>query len=327
MATYVIRRIFQTLIVLFGVLVMTFTLIHLIPGDPAMVILGTESTPEELQRLRHLLELDQPLYTQLINYMGRVAHGDFGDSIFQHQSVMSLILERLPATIELAVTALLIATLVGMIAGIISATRPYSWFDTASSVFALAGVAMPVFWLGMLSILLFSLRLEWFPSFGRGEGVLPATIDLLQTGNLAPLEDSVRHLVLPAFVLGAFSTAIIARLVRSSMLEVLNLDYIRTARAKGLREHTILLRHALRNALIPVVSMLGLQMGVLLGGAVIAETIFAWPGIVRLLIGAINQRDYPLVQGLVFVIALMVSLVNLAVDLLYVWLNPRIRAS
>lgn len=327
MASIVVRRLLQTVIVLFGVLFITFTLVHLIPGDPALVILGTDSTPEELERLRHLLELDQPLTTQFINYMSRVARGEFGDSIFQHESVMKLILERLPATIELTIAALLIATLVGVVAGIIAATRPNSLFDATSSMFALAGVAMPVFWLGMLSILLFSLTLNWLPSFGRGDGIIPATWELLTTGNFAPLEDSLRHLVLPAFVLAAFSTAIIARLVRSSMLEVMNLDYVRTARAKGLRERSVIVRHGLRNALIPVVTVLGLQMGVLLGGAVITETIFAWPGIGRLLIGAINQRDYPLVQALVFVIALMVCLVNLVVDLLYVWLNPRISAT
>ncbi len=327
MATLVIRRLLQTVVVLFGVLLMTFTLVHLIPGDPALVILGTDSTPEELERLRHLLELDQPLAIQFVNYIGRVVRGEFGDSIFQHEPVMKLILERLPATIELTLAALLIATVVGVIAGIISATRPYSFFDAASSVIALAGVAMPVFWLGMLAILLFALTLNWLPSFGRGEGIFPATWQFIWSGNSAPLEDAVRHLILPALVLGAFSTAIIARLVRSSMLEVLNLDYVRTARAKGLRERSVIFRHALRNALIPVVTVLGLQMGVLLGGAVIAETIFAWPGIGRLLIGAINQRDYPLVQALVFVIAFLVCLVNLAVDLLYVWLNPRVGAS
>jgi peptide/nickel transport system permease protein len=327
MAGIIVQRILQTIIVLFGVLLMTFVLVHLIPGDPAQVILGTDSTPEELERLRHLLELDQPLPNQFVNYMGRVLRGDFGDSIFQHEPVMKLILERLPATIELTIAALLIATVVGVIAGIISATRPNSVFDATSSMFALAGVAMPVFWLGMLSILLFSLTLGWLPSFGRGEGMIPATWEFLTTGNAAPLEDSLRHLILPALVLAAFSTAIIARLVRSSMLEVLNLDYVRTARAKGLRERSVVFGHGLRNALIPVVTVLGLQMGVLLGGAVIAETIFAWPGIGRLLIGAINQRDYPLVQALVFIIALMVCLVNLVVDLLYVWLNPRIRTA
>lgn len=327
MATYVIRRLLQTLIVIFGVLLLTFTLVHLIPGDPALVILGTDSTPEELERLRHLLELDQPLPLQFANYMGRVVRGDFGDSIFQHEPVLKLILERLPATVELTLAAMLIAIVVGGIMGIISATRPYSWFDSVSSVFALAGVAMPVFWLGMLAILIFSLELNWLPSFGRGQGVFPSLVSVFTQSNAGPLGDSIRHLILPAAVLGAFSMAIIARLVRSSLLEVVNLDYVRTARAKGLSERAVLFRHALRNALIPVVTVVGLQVGVLLGGAVIAETIFAWPGIGRLLISAISQRDYPLVQGLVFVIALMVSLVNLAVDLLYVWLNPRVAAN
>lgn len=324
MGTYFLRRLLQTGVVLFGVLVLTFTLIHLIPGDPALVMLGTDATPAELTRLRQLLELDQPLPVQFVNYMGRVLHGQFGDSIFQHEPVSKLILERMPATIELAFAALLIAAVLGTVTGIISATRPYSWFDAVSSALALAGVAMPVFWLGMLGILVFALRLGWLPSFGRGIGLFPALAQVVTTGNLDGLVDALRHLLLPAVVLGAFSTAIISRLVRSSMLEVLHLDYIRTARAKGLGESAVLVRHALRNALIPVVTVVGLQMGVLLGGAVIAETIFAWPGLGRLMITSINQRDYPLVQALVFVIAFLVSIVNFVVDLLYAWLNPRI---
>ncbi len=253
-----------------------------------------------------------------------MVQGDFGDSIFQHEPVLKLILERLPATIELTVAALLIAALVGSVVGFISATRPNSWFDTFGSLFALAGVAMPVFWLGMLAILVFSLWLNWLPSFGRGDGIIPAAWEFITTGDGASLVDSIRHLIMPALVLGAFSMAVISRLMRSSMLEVTGLDYVRTARSKGLGERTVLVRHAFRNALIPVVTMLGLQMGVLLRGAVIAETVFAWPGIGRLLVNAISQRDYPLVQGLVIVIAFMVCLVNLAVDLLYGWLNPRV---
>jgi ABC-type dipeptide/oligopeptide/nickel transport system permease component len=324
MTTYVIRRLLLTLLVLLGVSIMSFTLIHLVPGDPALVMLGTDSTPEELTRLRSLLGLDQPLSTQYIRYLSRVMQGQFGDSIIQHQPVAALILERLPATVELALAAILIAATVGTITGVISATRPYSWFDTISVVAALAGVAMPVFWLGMLGILLFSLRLGWLPSFGRGDGLFPSLALLVTQGNTSSLLDSLRHLILPAVTLGAFSTAIIARLVRSSMLEVLGMDYVRTARAKGLGERAVLFRHALRNSLIPVVTVMGLQVGILLGSAVIAETIFAWPGIGRLLIGAINTRDYPLVQGLVFVIALLVSIINLMVDLIYVWLNPRV---
>ncbi len=324
MATYIIRRILHTLIVMLGVSIMSFTLIHLIPGDAAQVILGTDSTPEELARLRQLLELDQPLPVQYVNYMSRVLQGQFGDSIFQHEPVSKLVMERLPATIELTLAAMLIAAMLGLVTGVISATKPYSWFDTLSALVSLAGVAMPVFWLGMLAILLFSLRLSWLPSFGRGEGMIPGLAQFVTTGDARVFVDSFRHLLLPATTVGAFSTAIISRLVRSSMLEVLGMDYVRTARAKGLRERAVVTGHALRNALIPVVTVMGLQVGVLLGGAVIAETIFAWPGMGRLLINAINTRDYPLVQGLVFVIALMVSVINLLVDLLYVWLNPRI---
>ena len=263
MSAYITRRVGQTLIVLVGVLLLTFVLIHLIPGDPALVILGTDSTPEELARLRSLLELDQPLPVQFVNYMGRVAQGDFGDSIFQNEPVLKLIMERLPATIELTAAALIFAALVGGTLGILSALRPYSWFDAFTSVLALAGVAMPVFWLGMLAILIFSLELGWLPSFGRGEGIFPSLAELLRTGDPAALIESVRHLILPATVLGAFSMAIISRLTRSSMLEVLNLDYVRTARAKGLGEKTVVLRHAIRNALIPDVTVVGIQRVVL----------------------------------------------------------------
>ena len=327
MATYLIKRFLQTLLVLFGVLVMTFTLVHLIPGDPVVVMLGLTATPAELARLRANLGLDQPLPVQFLTYAANALQGRFGESIFQHQSVFSLILDRMPATVELAAAAMLVAISIGVTTGIISATRPYSWFDSAASVVALAGVAMPAFWFGMLAILLFSLRLGWLPSFGRGESIVNAVSTILTTGNFSTLVDSLRHIILPALTLGIFSTAIISRLVRSSMLEVLGLDYIRTARAKGLRERVVLTRHALRNALIPVVTVMGLQVGALLGGAVIAETIFAWPGLGRLLITAINQRDYPLVQALVLVVASTISVVNFLVDVLYVWLNPRIGAA
>jgi peptide/nickel transport system permease protein len=325
MATYIVRRLLHTLLVMLGVLLITFLLIHLIPGDPAQVMLGNDATPSEIVRLRGLLGLDQPLPVQFLRYVQHVLQGNFGDSIFQHEKVGKLILERMPATIELTVAAMLIAVFVGVVTGVVSSTRPYSVFDLFSTLIALAGVAMPVFWLGMLLILLFALRLNWLPSFGRGNlGVVAATLQLIQTGNGAALVDSLRHLVLPAVALGALSTAVISRLTRSSMLEVLGQDYVRTARAKGLHEAGVILRHALRNALIPVVTVMGLQVGALLGGAVITETIFAWPGLGRLLISAISQRDYPLVQGLVFVIALMVSLINLLVDLLYARLNPRV---
>jgi peptide/nickel transport system permease protein len=295
------------------------------PGDPVLVMLGTDATPSELDRLRHLLGLDQPLYVQYVQYVGRLLTGQMGDSIFQHQPVTKLIGDRFPATVELTVAAMAIAVVVGMLTGVISAVMPYSLFDVTAMLVALAGVAMPVFWLGMLAILLFSLQLGWLPSFGRGEPVVQAVQYWIRSGDPSDVADSLRHLVLPALTLGAFSTALISRLVRSALLEVLGQDFVRTARAKGLAQVPVIARHALPNALIPVVTVIGLQVGTLLGGAVLAETIFAWPGMGRLLIQAISQRDYPLVQGIVMVTALAVSLINLAVDLLYGAINPRVR--
>src|SRR5437764_3295527 len=247
-----------------------------------------------------------------------------GDSIFQHQAVSKLIGDRFPAAVELTIAAMSIAVVLGMLTGVISAVMPYSAFDLTAMLIALAGVAMPVFWLGMLAILLFSLQLGWLPSFGRGEPFVQAIQYWFRTGDPSDVADSLRHLLLPAVSLGAFSTALISRLVRSALMEVLGQDYVRTARAKGLAHLPVIARHALPNALIPVVTVIGLQVGTLLGGAVLAETIFAWPGIGRLLIQAISQRDYPLVQGIVMLTALAVSLINLVVDLLYGVINPRV---
>jgi peptide/nickel transport system permease protein len=322
---YVAQRLLHTLLVLVGVSLLTFALIHSTPGDPVLVMLGTDATPSELERLRHLLGLDQPLYVQYAQYVGRLVAGQMGDSIFQHQPVSKLIGDRFPATVELTLAAMGFAIVLGMLTGVISAVVPYSPFDVTAMLVALAGVAMPVFWLGMLAILLFSLQLGWLPSFGRGEPFVQAVQYWIRTGDSSDTVDSLRHLVLPALTLGAFSAALISRLVRSALLEVLGQDYVRTARAKGLSQVLVIARHALPNALIPVVTVIGLQVGTLLGGAVLAETIFAWPGMGRLLIQAISQRDYPLVQGIVMVTALAVSVINLAVDLLYGAINPRVR--
>jgi len=322
---YVIQRLLHTVVVLFGVTLLTFALIHLTPGDPVLVMLGQDATPAELERLRHLLELDQPLPVQFGHYLIRLASGQLGDSIFQHQPVTRLLGDRFPATIELTIAAMLVAITVGISTGIISAVAPYSPFDVVAMLIALSGVAMPVFWLGMLGILLFALQLGWLPSFGRGEPLIDAAQAWIKYGDPYDFVDALKHLTLPAITLGAFSTALISRLVRSALLEVLGQDYIRTASAKGLRKLTIVARHGLPNALIPVVTVIGLQVGTLLGGAIIAETIFAWPGIGRLLIQAINQRDYPLVQGVVLLTAVVISLINLSVDLLYGAINPRVR--
>ena len=325
MSRYVAKRVLHTLLVLLGVSLMTFALIHMTPGDPVLVMLGTDATPSELDRLRHLLGLDQPLYVQYAQYLGRLLTGQMGDSIFQHQAVSKLIGDRFPATVELTLAAMSIAVVLGMLTGVISAVVPYSLFDVTAMLIALAGVAMPVFWLGMLAILLFSLQLGWLPSFGRGEPFVQAVQYWFRTGDPSDVVDSLRHIVLPALTLGAFSAALISRLVRSALLEVLGQDYVRTARAKGLAQAPVIAQHALPNALIPVITVIGLQVGTLLGGAVLAETIFAWPGMGRLLIQAISQRDYPLVQGIVMVTALAVSIINVIVDLLYATINPRVR--
>lgn len=313
------------MVVLLGVSLLTFALIHLTPGDPVLVMLGQDATPAELERIRHLLGLDQPLPVQYAQYLGHIVTGQMGDSIFQRQPVAKLIGDRFPATVELTVASMLFAVSVGTLTGLISAVFPYSAFDVLAMLIALSGVAMPVFWLGMLAILLFSLQLGWLPSFGRGEPVVQAVQYWLRSGDPSDVVDALRHLVLPALTLGAFSTALISRLVRSALLEVLGQDYVRTARSKGLGAVPVIGRHALPNALIPVVTVVGLQVGTLLGGAIIAETIFAWPGIGRLLIQAISQRDYPLVQGIVLLTALAVSLINLLVDLAYGAINPRVR--
>lgn len=325
MGRYVVQRLLHTVVVLFGVALLTFALIHLTPGDPVLVMLGQDATPAELERLRHLLELDQPLPVQFGHYLSRLATGQLGDSIFQHQPVTKLLGDRFPATIELTLAAMLVAITLGITTGLISALTPYSVFDILAMLVALSGVAMPVFWLGMLGILLFALQLGWLPSFGRGEPLTEAVQSWIRYGDPYDLLDALRHLLLPAVTLGAFSTALISRLVRSALLEVLGQDYVRTARAKGLHKLSVVAKHALPNALIPVVTVIGLQVGTLLGGAIIAETIFAWPGIGRLLVQAINQRDYPLVQGVVLLTAVIVSLINLTVDLLYGAINPRVR--
>jgi peptide/nickel transport system permease protein len=325
MARYVIRRLLHAVVVLFGVSIIIFLLVRLFPGDPALAILGTDATPGELDRLRRLLGLDQPLPVQYAQFIGRLAHGDLGESIVQHRSVAALIGDRLPATLELTTAAILMAAVVGLATGVVSALRPYSLFDAIATLLALSGVAMPVFWLAMLGILVFSLQLGWLPSFGRGEGIVGGIQAWVRYGDPQDVVDALKHLVLPTFTLGAFSTALISRITRSSMLEVLGQDYVRTARAKGLSEQLVVWGHAVRNALLPVVTVIGLQIGALLGGAVIAETVFAWPGVGRLLIQSVGQRDYPVLQGIVLLLAVAVSLISLVVDLVYGVLNPRVR--
>ena len=284
---------------------LVFLMVQLVPGDPAEIFLGEKrSSPELLARVRHDMGLDQPLYVQYLSYMGNLVRGDLGKSLFNEQPVLDQILVAMPYTLTLALSALLISTILGVGLGIISALKHNSWIDTFSMVLALIGVSMPVFWLGLLLILIFSVNLKWFPPMGQG---------------------SLDRLVLPALTLGLLSSATLARLVRSNMLDVLSDDYIRTARAKGLRKNTIVIRHALRNALIPAITIIGLQFGGLISGAVITETIFARIGLGRMYVESILNKDITMIQGLTLVLALIIMVINIVVDLSYAALDPRIR--
>ncbi len=303
MSAYILRRLVLAVPTLVGVTLVVFALIRLVPGDPARLVLGLQASEEEVQRLRVQLGLDQPLPVQYARFLARLLQGDLGRSVVTGEPVLREIGARLPATVQLAVASTVVATLAGVAAGVVSATRQSSWWDYAVMTVALFGISLPVFWLGLMLMLLFSVHLRWLPAGGYGT---PA------------------HLVLPTVTLAAFSVAIIARMTRSSLLEVLHQDYVRTAWAKGLSSRAVVLRHALKNALIPVVTVIGLQFGGLLGGAILTETVFAWPGMGRLLVGAIVARDYPVVQGTVLVFAALFTLVNLAVDVLYAYVDPRI---
>jgi len=291
--------------VLFGISIFVFLLMYFTPGDPAGLMLGEGAPPEQLEALREAMGLNDPFYVQYYRWLRNAVRGDLGRSLRSKKLVTEEILDRLPATTELAVAAVAFAVIVGVPVGILSATKPNSWFDNLAMVAALTGVGMPVFWQGIMLILIFSVHLRWLPSSGRMGGL--------------------EYLILPAITLGTASTASIARLTRSAMLEVLQQDYIRTARSKGLPRRMVTFRHALRNALIPVVTMIGLQFGGLMSGAVLTETIFAWPGIGRMIVDAINNKDFPLVQGTIMTFALMYALVNLIIDVTYALLDPRLR--
>jgi peptide/nickel transport system permease protein len=314
MTTYILNRIVSMVPVLLLVSIVIFSLIHLTPGDPVLAMLGEEATPEARDRLRTQLGLDRPLPVQYGVWLMRVLSGDLGRSIRTNQPVAEAILERLPVTIELAVLALAIALVIALPAGIIAATRRGTFADIGSTVMCLLGVSMPNFLLAVFLVYVFSLTLRWLPPIGYTS---PA-IDLF--GNL-------KGMIMPAVTLGAFAAAATARLTRSTLLEVLNQDYIRTGWAKGLNEATIIQRHAMKNAMIPVVTVVGLQLGNLLGSAIVTETIFALPGVGRLVVDSIYQRDFPLVQGVTLYLAVIFLVVNLIVDMIYAYLDPRIRYS
>ena len=303
MLLFIVKRLAQVIPVMFGVTLVVFLIMQMVPGDPAIIMAGEGASTETVEQLREDLGLNEPLYEQYISYIGNILHGSLGNSLKNNQPVLDEILIRLPITMELAFFSILITIVLGLAAGIISAVKPYSFSDISVMIVALLGISLPSFWLGLLLMYTFSIKLQWLPVAGW---------------------DSLSHIILPAITLGAGGAAIVARMTRSSMLEVIGQDYVRTARAKGLKEHTIIYKHALRNALIPVITVVGLQFGSLLGGTVIVESVFAINGLGRMIVDAIRTRDIPLVQGGVLVASLVFVFVNLLVDVMYKVFNKRI---
>jgi ABC-type dipeptide/oligopeptide/nickel transport system permease component len=310
-ATYVLKRLAEAVPTLVGASILVFLLIHLVPGDPAAVYLGLDARPQDVALLRQRLGLDRPLAEQYWLYVTHAVHGDLGESYYYKDSIMRLVGQALPNTAELAVAALALSLLIALPLGLAAALRPQTAVDYAATGVAVAGVAVPVFWLAIMLIFLFAVRLHWLPASGRGGPVWTAA--------------GLVHLLMPALALGLGLAASTARLTRSTLLDVLDEDYVRTAKAKGLRARTVTLRHALRNALIPIVTNVGLQIGILLSGAFLTETVFSWPGVGRLAVDAMVRRDYPLLQGVLLVTIVLFILLNLLVDLAYPLLDPRLR--
>jgi peptide/nickel transport system permease protein len=356
MSQFFLRRLVLFLPVLFGITFVTFALARLLPGDPCLIALGERATPEQCNAFRERFGLNDPIIVQFVRYVGDLLHGDFGESIRNKRPVMDIVLERLPMTLEVTIGAMLFSTFFGILLGLFSALRRNTAADVVTMIGANIGVSMPVFWLGLMLAYLFALTLKgtpfWIPPSGRlSSGLsLPSlaetfnmqglggplggilmfasntvTFNALITGNFEVLRDALWHLILPCVAVGTIPLSIIARMTRSSLLEVLGLDYIRTARAKGLRERVVVLKHAFRNAMLPIVTVVGLSVGGLLSGAVLTETVFALPGVGTQLVSAILARDYPVVQAFTVIIAVIFVLVNLVVDLSYSYLDPRIR--
>lgn len=334
MGRYILKRLLHLVPVLLGISLLVFAFLHLIPGDPALVLLGDRANPDQVAALRERMGLNEPLPLQYLSFLGSLLKFDLGESIFTGIPIWDEIKLRWPATFELSVSAMLIALILGIPAGVIAAVRKNSWIDNLTMSGSLLGVSMPVYWLGLLLVYLFAVNLQWLPPSGRigietGLAFEPITgffiFDALVQGDFAALKNILSHLVLPAVTLSTIPLAILARITRSAMLEVLSQDYIRTARAKGLVELFVIGKHALKNAMLPVVTIVGLEFGTLLGGAILTETIFSWPGIGKWIYEGILQRDYPVVQGGVIFVAFVFVLVNLIVDISYAFLDPRIQ--
>jgi peptide/nickel transport system permease protein len=331
MINYILRRLVLLIPVLIGMSLVISLMIYAIPGDPAKMMLGQKASPESLNELRDRLGLNDPWYEQYFNYMGKVVTGDLGTSIRTKNSIAEEILPYLAATFELTIFSMTIAVFFGMNFGIIAAWRQNSWPDYMLMIVALVGISVPVFWLGLMEQLFFSLKLGWLPTLGRISARDPIDtitnlylIDTILTLDWNGFVQTLRHLILPAFALATIPMAIIARISRASMLEVLRSDYVRTAYAKGLMPRAVIYKHTLRNAFIPIITIIGLQMGLLLGGAVLTETIFSWPGVGQYIYNAISNRDYPVIQSGILVVATIFVLINLVVDILYAVIDPRI---
>ena len=334
MGRYIAKRLLNLIPVLLGITLLVFAFLHLIPGDPAVTMLGDRATPDRVAALRERLGLNQPLPLQYLTFLWNLVRLDFGTSIISGVPIAQEIRVRWPATFELSLAAMSIASIVGIPAGVLAAVRKNSAVDNLTMSGSLLGVSMPVYWLGLLLIYLFAVNMSWLPPSGRlsidvGFSFKPITgfyvLDALLQLDFKALKDVLAHLILPAVTLGTIPLAIVARITRSAMLEVLSQDYIRTARAKGLLERWVIFKHALKNALLPVVTIVGLQFGTLLGGAILTETIFSWPGIGSWIYEGILNRDYPVVQGGVVFVAVTFVLINLLVDLSYAFLDPRIQ--
>ncbi len=309
---HILARLIALVPLLVALSIASFALVHVIPGDPALVMLGGEGTPQQAAELRKQLGLDRPLPVRYWEWLSRVVRGDLGESLYNRTRVIDELTWRFPTTLALVCLSLFISVLIGVPAGLLSAVYRDSWVDHVARLLTLLSLSMPSFWLGLMLIILFSLKLSLLPIVGY-------------TSVVTDLWSGLRFLILPSCALGTYLTALLARLVRSSVLEVLGQDYIRTARAKGLRERVVLFRHALRNALIPAVTVMGINMGILLGGSAVIETLFVLPGVGQLVITALYNRDLPVIQGLILYISVLYVLINLAVDLLYTYLDPRLR--
>lgn len=332
MLHYIGKRLLQLIPVLLGMTFIVFLIIRAIPGDPAQVILGQQATKEAVAALRASLGLDNPWYVQYFHYLGDLLTGNLGESMRTKEPVATEIWPYLAATLELSLFAIILAVIIGVNAGIISAWFQNSWFDYVAMVFALIGVSVPIFWLGLMGQWIFGIQLDWLPTTGRDDSRDPVNaithlfiLDTIIQGRFDQLVVVLKHLILPAFALATIPMAIIARMTRSSMLEVMRSDFVRTARAKGQKMFIVVYKHALKNAIIPVLTVIGLQMGLLLGGAILTETIFSWPGIGRYVYDAIGFRDYPVIQSGILIVAFIFVMINLVVDILYSIIDPRIK--